>query len=197
MVRSTFPNLSEMTVVDLGGTVESWLRAPARPAHVTVVNLFEPGDSKEPWVTPIQGDACDATASLIRHGISTRFDLVFSNSLIEHLGGHAKRIAFAEQVHMLAPRHWVQTPYRYFPLEPHWLFPLMQFLPTNSRARVAYSWPLVHTRPASLEEARSAVMWTELLSKTEMQSYFPSSRIVSEKLVGVSKSLCAVSMTNG
>lgn len=51
------------------------------------------------------------------------FGLVYSNSLIEHLGGHARRAAFAEQVRSLAPRHWVQTPYRYSLIKPHWLVP--------------------------------------------------------------------------
>ena len=31
----------------------------------------------------------------------------------------------------------VQTPYRYFPVEPHWLFPGLQFLPMGLRARGA------------------------------------------------------------
>lgn len=63
------------------------------------------------------------------------FDLVYSNSVIEHVGGHARSCDFAGMVKTLARRHWgVQTPYRYFSIEPHWLFPGLQFLPQSARA---------------------------------------------------------------
>ena len=137
-----------MKVVDLGGTVEAWERAPIKPAHVTVLNLFEPGSSSVDWITPVMGDACDAKAVLDAELGSADYDVVFSNAVLEHVGGHASCLKFAESVHALAPRHWVQTPYRYFPIEPHWLFPGMQFLPVAARARIAATWPLAHS-PAS------------------------------------------------
>jgi hypothetical protein len=187
-----FPDIADMRVLDLGGTVEYWLRAPVRPKQVTVVNLFEPGESVEPWLVPVTGDACAAVETLEKAGIQPSFDLVFSNSLLEHVGGHSKRVDLAAQVHLLADRHWVQTPYRYFPVEPHWLFPLMQFLPVNARTTIAHSWPLAHSRPASRTGAQSAVMWTELVGIAQMRSYFPQSLIVREKFAGLTKSLVAV-----
>ena len=122
------PDFQNMRVLDLGGTTLFWLRSPVRPKSVTVINLFEPGDGL-PWVTPVLGDACDAR-ELVG---SEEFDLVFSNSLIEHLGGHRQRARFADVVRSMAPRYAVQTPYRYFPVEPHWVFPGMQFLPLSAR----------------------------------------------------------------
>ena len=192
LVRESFPSIARMRVVDLGGTTDWWQRSPLRPAHVTVVNLFEPGASSSPWLTPVTGDACAAVDVLSSVGLATEFDLVFSNSLIEHVGGHAMRLRLAEQVHQLAPQHWVQTPYRYFPLEPHWLFPLMQFLPIATRTRVAQNWPLVHTRPASRAAAQNSVQWTELLSVSEMVGYFPGSTIHREHTAGLVKSIVAI-----
>lgn len=191
-VRRLFPALDTMRVVDLGGTVESWRRAPLRPAHVTVVNLFEPGESEESWLLPVAGDACDARAALDAAGAATGYDLVFSNSLLEHVGGHAQRVALAAEIHALAPRHWVQTPYRYFPVEPHWLCPMLQFLPIAARARVAGAWPLSHSRPASATSAMSEVQWTELVGVAELRAYFPRSEIVREKVAGLTKSIIAV-----
>lgn len=188
-----FPHLETMDIIDLGGTVEAWRRAPVRPASVTVVNLFEPGDAgSESWITPVAGDACDARAVLLDVGVTDQFDLVFSNSLLEHVGGHAKRAALAEEVARLAPRHWVQTPYRYFPIEPHWLFPFLQFLPLGPRARVAAAWPLAHSRPDSPAQAMSEVQWTELVGVAEMRAYFPGSRIIHERVLGLTKSIVAV-----
>ncbi len=187
-----FPDLADMKVVDLGDTVEAWERAPVRPAHVTVLNLTEPGESTSDSIVSVFGDACDAPAVLSAAGTGSRFDLVFSNSVLEHVGGHANRARFAESVHELADRHWVQTPYRYFPVEPHWLFPGMQFLPLALRARIAARWPLAHSPSPSLEKATSAALWTELVSVTEMRHYFPDSTIVHERFLGLSKSIIAI-----
>jgi len=189
---SAFPAVEEMSVVDLGGTVDTWLRAPVRPAQVTVINLFEPGLSDDPRLVPVVGDACDAAKALAQAGCEVEYDLAFSNSLIEHIGGHARRQALAEQILALAPHHWVQTPYRYFPIEPHWLFPLMQFLPVVARRAIAYRWPLAHTRPESRAQAETEVLWTELISMTEFRGYFPDSQIKRERFGGLTKSIIAV-----
>jgi hypothetical protein len=192
MLRDAFPGIEQMHVLDLGGTVDTWRRSPVRPARVTVLNLYEPGESDDDSILPLSGDACRAADVLKNANADTSFDMVYSNSLIEHVGGHARRGELARQIRQLAPRHWVQTPYRYFPVEPHWLFPGMQFMPVAARVQIAMHWPLVHTRPANIDEAREAVLWTELLTITEMRDYFPASTILHERVLGFSKSLIAV-----
>ncbi|MHA6758526.1 class I SAM-dependent methyltransferase [Streptacidiphilus sp. PAMC 29251] len=184
----TFPGIGEMSVIDLGGTVETWLRAPVRPARVHVVNLLEDPPAEVPdW---IRAEFSDATA-LSERILATEYDLVYSNSVLEHVGGHTQRLRFAEAVHRLAPRHWVQTPYRYFPIEPHWLFPGFQFLPLAARAELARYWPLAHSRAGSTEEGLRSAMCTELISRSEMQHYFPHSRVINEHMAGLVKSLIA------
>ena len=96
-----FPDVARLRVVDLGGTVEAWRRAPVRPREVVVVNLYEPGDPADPTLVPVTGDACRARAVLAEAGVGGAFDLVFSNSLLEHVGGHAQRRALAEEVRAL------------------------------------------------------------------------------------------------
>lgn len=192
LVARCFPDLATMSVLDLGGTVESWLRAPVRPKDVTVLNLFEPGESTESWLLPVTGDACRAQQALAAEGAPLSYDVVFSNSLLEHVGGHAQRAALAREVHALAPRFWIQTPYRYFPLEPHWLFPGLQFLPMAARSSLAARWPLAHSRPASAQAAMSEVQWTELIGVAELRAYFPAARIHHERVAGLTKSLVAV-----
>ena len=187
-----FPELADMSVVDLGGTVQAWERAPVRPAHVTVLNLTEPGESTSDSIVPVTGDACDAAAVLAAAGGRTQFDLVFSNSVLEHLGGHSNRSRFAEGARLLAPLHWIQTPYRYVPIEPHWRFPGMQFLPLAVRARIAATWPLSHSHSPDLDRATSAALWTELISVTELRHYFPQSDIVRERALGLTKSIIAI-----
>lgn len=177
-----------MSVIDLGGTVEAWQRAPIRPARVHVVNLESPPEEMPDWIRADQADAC----SLPPRISDGTYDLVFSNSVIEHVGGHVQRMRFAEAVHKLAERHWVQTPYRYFPIEPHWLFPGFQFLPLAVRAELSCRWPLAHTLSESWDDGLSAAMSVELLSRAEMAAYFPDSTLRFERMMGAVKSLIAV-----
>jgi len=188
--QQAFPDVGEMSVIDLGGRADSWLRAPVRPARVHVVNLEDPGvnDDTPDWITGELGDACE----LPEHLIGTKYDLVFSNSVLEHVGGHERRLRFAQAIHDLAPRHWVQTPYRYFPVEPHFLFPGFQFLPLAARTRIVRNWPLVHTPPEDKPTALRVAIWVELLSRTEMAHYFPTSEIRAERIAGLAKSLIAI-----
>ena len=186
IVHARFPEIAEMRVIDLGGTVRHWQTSPLRPTSVVVLNVIAEKSSVD-WISAVQGDACELTPELR----DCKFDLVYSNSLIEHVGGHYRRCLFAQNVRSLAPHHWVQTPYRYFPIEPHWLFPGLQFLPQCARAAAIRKWPL---SPVLLnpEEALRDVLEVELLSKTEMAFYFDQSEIVHERILGVTKSLIAV-----
>ncbi|MFI5937446.1 class I SAM-dependent methyltransferase [Actinoplanes sp. NPDC051494] len=182
---AAFPDLAAMHVLDLGGEPPFWLGFPVRPASVTILNLL-PFD--EPGFETFTGDACDPPAALR----SRRFDLVVSNSVIEHVGGHEPRRRFADVVHRSADRHWVQTPYRYFPVEPHWVFPGMQFLPLRARAEVTRRWPLSPGRAGNLPEAIANAASVELLSITDMRAYFPGSRLWYERFGGLIKSVTAV-----
>jgi hypothetical protein len=181
------PDLQDLRVVDLGGTAHWWDYAPVVPRHVTVVNLYDP-ELGPPIVRKVAGDALQADELLN----GEEFDLVFSNSLTEHLGGHGARRRFADVVSKLAAAYVIQTPYQYFPVEPHWMFPAFQFLPIAARSWLAPRWPLGHTRGWSAEAATNEVMSTELLSATEMRAYFPDSKIVWERVAGVPKSMIAI-----
>jgi hypothetical protein len=183
--KRRFPSLPDMKVLDLGGTVVSWRVLGLRPCSVTIVNLDQGESSDEPWVEFVRGDACE--------GGFGSYDLVFSNSLMEHLGGHARRQKLAEVVQASAPSWWVQTPYRYFPIEPHWVFPGFQFLPFRVRLLICQHWRTLHSGgQMDFAAAAEIVASTELISATEMRTYFPTSEIWFERVAGLPKSLVAV-----
>jgi hypothetical protein len=177
-----------MRVLDLGGVPAAWQHLPAHPAEVVLVNL-EPATEPAPaWMVQVEADACRLPARLR----AERFDLVYSNSVLEHVGGHARRQAFAATVHASADRHWVQTPYRYFPIEPHWLFPGFQFVPPAGQVALSQRWPFGHIRSADRHAAVDDVLGVELLGRVQLASYFPTSEIWPERLGGLVKSLVAV-----
>ena len=184
--KRRFPDLADMRVLDLGGVADTWRASGMRADSVTLVNLDQASeDPTEPWIEMIQADACA--------GAFGKYDLVFSNSLMEHLGGHARRQQFANVVRESAPSWWVQTPYRYFPIEPHWIFPFFQFLPFRARLMVCQHWDTLNM-PACKDKAQAAelVASTELISATEMRTYFPGSEIWFERVASVPKSLVAI-----
>jgi len=185
-----FPELSSMSVLDLGGTPASWAVAPVKPGRLVILNTSPSGFDSSVQATVIKGDACDPPTEVKQD----RFDLVFSNSVIEHVGGHESRKRFAESARESAPHHWIQTPYRYFPVEPHFLFPGLQFLPLKARTLIARHWGPVRRDLGRMKmsDAIDNLQWIELLSITDMQVYFPDSEIVHEHLGGLVKSLIAV-----
>jgi hypothetical protein len=175
-----------MRVLDLGGTPHFWAGAPMRPLSLVLLNLTR-AETDEPWMESLVGDVC-APPDAVR---DQRFDLVFSNSVIEHVGGHQRRMEMARAVLDLGDRYWIQTPYRYFPIEPHWVFPGLQFLPPNLRARVAARWPLAWAGRVSYEKALGHVLDVELLTRAQLRYYFPEALIMSERVLGLTKSLIA------
>ncbi len=67
--------------------------------------------------------------------------VVFSNSVIEHVGTWEDQQAFAAEVRRVGRRLWV--PAYECPIEPHYLAPLVHYLPKEVQA--AHS-SLVHAR---------------------------------------------------
>lgn len=106
------------------------------------------------------------------------FDLVWSNSTIEHVGDAARQAAFARELRRVGRAYFVQVPNRWFPLEPHTLLPLVSFLP--------YEWSNWIYR--NLLGRRD---YLRLLSYAQVQSLFPEATIVREKVFGLTKSLVA------
>jgi hypothetical protein len=187
MFVDRFPDVAEMTVLDLGGTAGAWQLVPTRPARLVLLNIQAPGELS--GTESAIGDACDPPEWVRRE----HFDLAFSNSLLEHVGGHWRRQALADVVRSVADHYWVQTPYRYFPLEPHYVGPLFQFVPLAVRGHLIARWPIgslatVKDPAVCLAQAQQ----TELMSRTEMRGYFPDGVLLSERLLGATKSLIAV-----
>ena len=96
------------------------------------------------------------------------FDWVFSNAVIEHVGLWKHQVLFANEVRRVASRgYFVATPNKFFPVEPHTLFPFYQFLPVPLQRKVAsYS-------PGYLRKYEPI----RLLSAREMQELFPEATV--------------------
>ena len=133
------------------------------------------------------------------------FDIVFCSSVIEHITGpkeqavplfksdsrrfsqlafeHQKR--FAQEIRRTGRSYFVQTPYRYFPVEVHSWLPLAGFLPTP------WQWLAIRTVGRLWRPMREVPDW-HLLTEHEMRALFPDAEIHREKVWLFTKSLIAV-----
>ena len=179
-----FPDLAELNVIDLGGTPHYWRASIPRPRRVTLVNIDPSLRATEHWMRIVVGDASEPP-------VDERFDLVVSNSLLEHIPPE-RRALFAQSVRKLADRWWIQTPNRNFPVEPHWLFPGFQFLPFALRVAINRYWPLGHRRDKDAHRSRELVSEIRLLSARDLRQLFPESEIWIERFGSLAKSLVAV-----
>lgn len=89
------------------------------------------------------------------------FDVAFSNAVIEHVRGRDEQRRFVAELCRVAPRVFLSTPNRWFPVETHTLVPLVHWLPRASADR------------AMLELRRESWDQIHLLSRRELVALFP------------------------
>jgi hypothetical protein len=180
-----------MRILDVGGTELNWRLLDETP-QVVLLNL--PQDTAVPTgpnFLPVAGDGCRLPFA------DQSFDLVFSNSVIEHVGGAAEQAAFAREIARVGRYYWVQTPDRRFPVEPHLFTPGLHLLPGGLRRRLARwctFWSLVERPSPDRWEyyIRHCTEEMRLLSAAEMRGLFPGAELVRERLLGWSRALIAV-----
>lgn len=109
------------------------------------------------------------------------FDVAFSNSVIEHVDDLP---AFARELRRVARSYYVQTPNRWFPVEPHFRTLVLHWLPTPVRERLS----------AVVKVGDSGGRWRRitLLSAREMHLLFPDAELHRERVLGMTKSFMAV-----
>src|SRR5262249_16076640 len=103
------------------------------------------------------------------------FDLVHSNSTIEHVAPWSRMLKAAAEIRRLANVYYVQTPNFWFPVEPHFRAPLFHFLPEQLRARLLtrVRFGIGKTRWATMSDAMLEVQDTRLLDRRQFAALFP------------------------
>ena len=167
-------------ILDVGGIQAFWelMDFMRDDIRITILNT-EPGEATFPNVTNIVGDARN-----MREFKDQEFEVVFSNAVIEHVGNFEQQRKMAEEVRRVGKRYIVQTPNRYFPIEPHVLIPFFQFFPLNLKVFTATHSPNWGWKAAHIEELGTI----RLMSEKELRSVFRGARVYKEKFLGLTKS---------
>lgn len=193
-LRAVHRARGSVNVIDIGGTRAYWNALPPNTlddnnVRVTVVNLpGEPHPADDDHFTYLEGNGCRLDD--IR---DKQFDLAHANSVLEHVGQWREMGALAAEVSRVADGYVAQTPYFWFPIEPHFMAPAFHWLPEVARARLLMRVPLGHSgRAPSLDVALSRVQSVQLVDLTMFRALFPDAQIEIERVLGVPKSLLAV-----
>ncbi len=195
LIASTLAEKSTCRILDIGGTFNFWnvwgREFDWQKIEVVCANL-DPSDAEDgkenTSITMIQGNACDLNT--IR---DKEFDIVFSNSVIEHVGLWRNMQSMAKEVERIAPRYLIQTPNFWFPIEPHARTAFLHWLPEPLAYRVVMArkcgfW----TKAKTVSQAMSTLHGTKMLDHNQMKELFPHAHIKREKFFGLTKSLMAI-----
>lgn len=180
-----------LRILDVGGVESYWSdkrQLISRPIDVTLINL-----DCEPATTPnfrsIRGNGCHMPELS-----DDSFDVVHSNSVIEHVGQWSSMMSMANEIRRVAPSYFVQTPYFWFPIEPHARTPFLHWLPESLGFRLVMArkcgpyW----TKAATVDDAMRTIQSSQLLDKAMFSALFPDAKIIPERVLGMTKSLMAI-----
>lgn len=175
-----------LKILDVGGEQEFWENlgfVNAEDIHIVLLNVHKE-EVKYPNFSSIAGDARD-----LGEFEDNEFDIVFSNSVIEHVGAYHQQGLMAREIRRVGKRYFVQTPNRFFPIEPHFYFPCFQFLPFSVRVFLVSHFNVgMYRKRSDRQEAESLARSIHLLSQEELKQLFPGAEIYKEKVFNFVKS---------
>jgi SAM-dependent methyltransferase len=188
--HETFQFSTRTRILDVGGSPLIWQFSPVQP-DLTILNFpsaLEPGSPRAKLI---------AADGRMLPFPDASFDIVFSNSVIEHVGDRANQTKFANEVARVGRRYWIQTPNRRFPFETHVMLPFIHYLPKTYRRWIVNRFTIWQLLVRPTEEHRASYInhflnELNLLAGRDLQALFPDSIILSERVCGFAKSLIAV-----
>jgi 2-polyprenyl-3-methyl-5-hydroxy-6-metoxy-1,4-benzoquinol methylase len=184
-ILERFPDLGSMRVCDVGGSAHFWESIGLRPGELDVYNIdvteTAPATDDGPSIPIIIYDGEHIPVA------DGHYDLALSNSVLEHVPP-AQRQRFCDEMCRVGREVFLQTPNRGFPIEPHFVFPFIHWLPRSiGRHLVAITpWRILSRLDAATR--RSYFDDTHLLSKAELRQLFPMAELRAEKVLGLTKS---------
>ena len=201
LIRDVTQRTGSIRILDLGGSVAYWRRVGldflrSQGAHVVVLNQnsseFIEDDFDHSLFTTVIGDACDLS------GIATgTFDLTHSNSVIEHVGNWSRMKQFSAEARRVGINYYIQTPNFWFPIDPHYYrAPFIHWLPRPVQAKMITRFSICTAgRISNISDAYDVLDGTSLLDNAHFSLLFPEANIISERFMGMTKSLMAVHLS--
>ena len=181
-------------ILDVGGFPSTWEAVPGLQARVTILNI-DAQAATAPQAEKYEIVIGDGTALPFA---DRSFDVVFSNSVIEHVGDRAAQEAFAREVSRVGRNLWIQTPAKSFFIEPHLIAPFVHWLPEPWLKRSVRYFTLrgLMTKPTP-DQVDAFLASIRLLGYREFAALFPDCEIFVERFLGMPKSYTAIRKAAG
>ena len=185
----------KISILDVGGTPEFWKNMAitgSEKCKIILLNREFFTIDDYPYMTSIVGDGRDMAMFP-----DDMFDLVISNSVIEHVGNYTNQQQIANEIKRVGKNYFVQTPNYFFPIEPHFLIPFFQFYPLRIRMFLLSHFNIgYYHKIRKQSDAFNIISSIRLLHKRDLMNLFPDSIIMKEKLCGVTQSLLVLGGTD-
>lgn len=174
-----------LKILDVGGKEQTWISIGFNDNpdfEITLLNLTVQETSASN-IKSVVGDGTNMSSFS-----ENAFDIVFSNSVIEHLHTKENQRKMADEIQRVGRYHFIQTPNKYFFIEPHYLLPFFQFVPRKTAYQVLTKTKLSRGKKWDPNFANAYLDEIRLLSLREMKHLFPKSKVLKEKFVLWNKS---------
>lgn len=190
-----YPNLADYSVLDVGGRPFIWelLKEHYQVTPKRLILLNTPDDGFVKGATDYTVEIADGRELPYA---DKSFDLVFSNSVIEHVGTHQQMAQFARECDRVGKQLYIQTPNRWFPLEAHFGAAFIHWLPRYWYKKLSFlsvRYLMALNNPEEKRHFEQEFETTDLLSEKQMRSLFPGKKIMAEKAMGLTKSFMVTS----
>ncbi|MCB1119376.1 MAG: class I SAM-dependent methyltransferase [Chlamydiia bacterium] len=179
-----------LKLLDVGGTPYFWEEMGLANEEGIAITLLNSDPAQLTFSKQgtqfeiVEGNACH-----MPQFSDQSFDLVYSNSVIEHVGDYHSQQQMMQEICRIGKQFFVQTPNYYFPIEPHFLMPCFQFLPISWRIfllrHVTLGWKNCAQDPAKAERDVRSI---QLLTQKQFQALCPDAKLYKEELFGLTKS---------
>lgn len=184
------PIKKPVNILDVGGSDYHWRNsefANNNEYHITLLNTENQNVTDLSNFTYVNKDAGDLSAFK-----DDEFDVVYSNSLIEHFNTFEKQKKLAKEIIRIGKHYFVQTPNYYFPMEPHFLYPFFQMYSTEKKTKLIMNKDLGwYEKQTDFGKAKELADSIRLLKLEELKKLFPDSDIYFEKYYTLNKSFIA------
>ena len=197
IIRDILKVKDEVTILDCGGRADYWEYLPEdlrTRTLITILNfrseldLYQTAQS-DLRVIEVEGDACN-----MPQYTDKAFDLVHSNSVIEHVGSYKNMRKFADETRRVGVGYYMQTPNFWFPVDPHYAVPFFHWLPDCTRAHLFTVVNVGYARKCEFNDALEWVDGTKIISSGTVRKLFPDAAIRKERILGLAKSTMAIRM---
>jgi len=198
MINKAYQQHGKVSIIDVGGTKTYWnligdKMLAEKNVTITVVNLagtlYEGGGkNNDKSFTYIEADGCD-----LSQFEDKSFHIAHSNSVIEHVGSWERMVKFAEEVRRVGENYFVQAPYFWFPIEPHFMVPFIHWFSEQIRVSLVMKYSMgEYKKTGNLDEAVNLVKHIHLPDKKMFSRLFSDAEIKQEKVFLFTKSLIAI-----